>query len=213
MKKFITFLSLNIFLLFFQSISNYPSDVIMRRYSTKERILVVRWYFECHKSISVTQLSYRRHFHTRNALSKNTIQGIVNRFQEQGAVCDLSRSGRPRTARTVENQRELEQSLEENRFVSTRRRSQQMGVSRSSLQRMLHKMDMLPNQIQLVQQLEPQDYEQRLEYAISGIFSWLKQIDFLPGFAPILVDSQQFLPYEVFQILRDHKLHPAPENG
>lgn len=111
----------------------------MSRYSTEERTLIVQWYFESHGSISETQLSYRRHFNTREAPSKNTIHGIVSRFQEQGAVCDLPKSGRAFTARTVENQRELQRSLEENSSVSTRRRSQQMGVSRSSLQSMLPK--------------------------------------------------------------------------
>lgn len=36
------------------------------------------------------------------------ILGIVSRFQEQGAVCNISRSGRPRTERIVENQLKIE---------------------------------------------------------------------------------------------------------
>lgn len=138
----------------------------MRRYSTEERTLIVQWYFESHGSISETHLSYRQHFSTRVVASKNMIREIVNLFQEWGAVCVLPRSGRPRTARTVDKQRELERNLTEHPSVSTRKRSQLKGVSGSSLQRMLHEMDMFPYKIQLVQQLQPQDYEQRLEYAM-----------------------------------------------
>ena len=157
--KFITLLILNIFLLFFQSIENCPSDINMSKYSTEERTLIVQWYFESHGSNSETQQCYR-HFNTRDAPSVKAIKGIISRFQRQGAVCDLPRSGRPRTARNDENREELERSLEENPSVSTRR-SQQMGISRSSLQRMLHEMNMFPYKIQLVQQLQPQDYEKR----------------------------------------------------
>ena len=156
---------LNIFLLFFQSIENYPSDINMSKYSTKERTLIVQWYFESHGSNSETQRCYRRHFNTRDAPSVNAVKGIRSRFQRQGAVCDLPRSGRSRTARNDENREELERSLEENPFVSTRR-CQHMGISRSSLQRMLHEMNMFPYKIQLVHQFQPQDYEKRLEYAM-----------------------------------------------
>ena len=122
-KKFITLLVLNIFLLFFQSIENYPSDINKSKYSTEERTLIVQWHFELHGSNSETQRCYRRHFNTRDAPSVNAIKGIISHFQRQGAVCDLPRSGRPHTARNDENREELERSLEENPSVSTRRRS------------------------------------------------------------------------------------------
>lgn len=78
----------------------------------------------------------------------------------------MPRSGRPLTARNDGNRKELERSLEENPPVSTRRRSQQMGMSRSSLQRMLHEMDMFPYKIQLAQELQLQDNKKRLENAM-----------------------------------------------
>ena len=118
--------------------------------------------FELHGSNSETQRRYHRHFNTRDAPSVNAIKGIRSRFERQGTVCDLPRSRRPRTARNGENREELERSLEENPSVSTRRRSQQMGISRPSLQSTLHEMNMFPYKIQLVQQLHPQDYEKKI---------------------------------------------------
>ena len=192
----------------------------MSKYSTEERTLIVQWYFESHGSNSETQRCYRRHFNTRDSPSVNAIKGIISLFQEQGAVCDLPRSGRPRTARNDENREELERSLEENPPVSTRRRSQQMGISRSSLQRMLHEMDMFPYKIQLVQQLQPQDYEQRLEYAMR--LQDLVNGD--PGFLQTLIMSDEthfhlngfvnkqncrIWGTENPQVIQQHQLHPV----
>ena len=111
------------------------------------------------------KLSYRRHFNTRDSPSANTIKGIINRLREQDTVCDLPRSGRPRTVRVEENRNELPRSVEEDPSTSTRRRSSRLGISRTSLQRMLHEMNMLPHKVQLVQQLQPNDHEKRLEYS------------------------------------------------
>ena len=71
-------------------------------------------------SNSETQRCYRRHLNTRNAPSVNAIKGIISRFQAQGAVCDMTRSGRSRTARNDGNREELERSLKENPSVSTK---------------------------------------------------------------------------------------------
>ena len=132
----------------------------------------------------------------------------------------MPRSGRPRTARNDGNREELERSLEENPSVSTRRRSQQMGMSRSSLQRMLHEMDMFPYKIQLVQELQPQDNEKRLEYAmrlqdlVNGDPGFLQKLIMsdeshfhLNGF----VNKQNCRIWGTAnpQVIQQHQLHPA----
>ena len=91
---------------------------------------------------------------------------MVARFREQGSVCDLPKSGRPRTARSDENRQRVAESVAEDPSTSVRRRSSQIGVSRSSLHRMLHEEGKFPHKIQLVQELQPNDPEKRLEYAI-----------------------------------------------
>ena len=71
----------------------------------------VEWYFKSQGSVGETQISCQRHFNTKDSPSANTIKGIINRFREQGAVCDLPRSGRPRTVRVEENRNELLRSV------------------------------------------------------------------------------------------------------
>ena len=76
------------------------------------------------------------------------------------------RSGRPRTARTEEKIEQVRDSVRENPSTSIRKQSTQVVVSRSSMQRILRSLKLFPYKVQLVQQLKPQDYEQRLQYAI-----------------------------------------------
>ena len=89
---------------------------------------------------------------------------MVAQFRKQGSVCDLPKSGRPRMARSDENHQRVAESMAEDPSTSVRRRSSQIGVSRSSLHRMLHEEGKFPYKIQLVQELQPNDLEKRLEY-------------------------------------------------
>ena len=131
----------------------------MSRYTTEERIFIVESYFRLNESISETQREFRRNFNTRNSPTPNAIKAMVARFHEQGSVCDLPKSGRPRTARSDENRQRLAESVAEDPSTSVRRRSSQIGVSRSSLHRMLHEEGKFPYKIQLVQELQPNDQE------------------------------------------------------
>ena len=75
----------------------------MSRFTIEQRIFIVESYFRLNESISETQREFRRNFNTRNPPTPNAIKALVARFHEQGSVCDLPKSGRPRTARTHDN--------------------------------------------------------------------------------------------------------------
>ena len=91
---------------------------------------------------------------------------MAAQFREQGSVCDLPKSGRPRTARSDENHQRVAESVAEDPSTSVRRRSSQIGVSQSSLQRMLHEEGKFLYKIQLVQELQPNDPKKRMEYTM-----------------------------------------------
>ncbi|KOC58979.1 hypothetical protein WH47_10772 [Habropoda laboriosa] len=57
------------------------------------------------------------------------IRCLVQRFQQQGGVCDLPRSGRPHSVRNDANNQRVEESIEENPETSTRRRSAELGIA------------------------------------------------------------------------------------
>ena len=88
------------------------------------------------------------------------------RFQEQGSVNDRSRRGRGPSVRTPENTEDVRRSIEENPTTSTRRRSQELAISRSSLQRIQRNFHLYPYKVQLVQSLQPPDFQKQLNYAI-----------------------------------------------
>ncbi|XP_055387375.1 uncharacterized protein LOC129615958 [Condylostylus longicornis] len=96
-----------------------------------------------------------------------TINRLVRHFEENGSVRNVQIRGRPRTVPTEENVERVVNSVDENPGTSTRRCSTQLGLSRRSLQRILASIRMFPYKIQLVQELKPIDYQQRLDYAIS----------------------------------------------
>ena len=101
----------------------------MEKYSIPERTQIVKLFYQNHESIISTQRAYRRHYQVRNAPSDNAIRSIVRRFEQQGAVTDLPRTGRPRNVRTDENRERVRESVEETATTSTR------AVSGSVLER------------------------------------------------------------------------------
>ena len=60
----------------------------------------------------------------------------------------------------------MRRSTEDEPTTSTRRRFQELGISRRSLQRIQNDLNMYPYKVQLVQSLQPLDMQQRLTYAV-----------------------------------------------
>lgn len=127
---------------------------------------MVEFYFSNGHSILLTQRTYQNYFNTRNAPSQTAINRLIARFRQQGGVSDLPRSGRPRIVQNQVNIDRVRDSVEEYPETSTRRRSGQLGISRTSLRRILSRhLHMHPYKVQLAQQLLPLDYRQRLIWA------------------------------------------------
>ncbi|KAL2732536.1 uncharacterized protein V1477_014777 [Vespula maculifrons] len=140
---------------------------MMKRLTLNERTKIVQFYFENNRSIISTQRAYRRHFNVKNAPAEMTIRNIIARFQQQGTVSDLPRSGRPRSVFTNANIQRVEESVLEEPGTSTRRRSSQLELSRTSLRRISrHLLLLFPYKIQLVQDLHLDDYKSRLNFSI-----------------------------------------------
>ena len=118
----------------------------MEKFTTEQRVKIIEFYFENERSIVATQRSYMRNFNVRHPPSRPAIMNLVARFQEYGSVSDKPRSGRGRSVRTRENTEAAKRSIEENPTTSTRRRSQELGISRSSLQRYSKRLAHVPLQ-------------------------------------------------------------------
>ena len=139
----------------------------MEKYTTEERTKIVEFYFKFHHSIILTQREYCRHFSARKQPSDFMIRRLIQRFQQYGSVSDLPRSGRPRLVRSQMNLERVRDSVQQEPGTSIRRRSHQLGMSRTSLHRILSdNLHLFPYKMHLVQNLRPTDHQQRLNYSI-----------------------------------------------
>lgn len=138
----------------------------MAKYSVQERVKIVEFYYVSQRSIVTTQRNYRQQFNAATVPSANMIRNLITRFEEQGAVFDLPRPNVHRPVRNEETVQAVRESVNEDPSVSTRRRATQLGISRTSLRRVLTvDLKLFPYKIQLAQELLPRDEEQRLRYA------------------------------------------------
>ena len=142
---------------------------------TKRRmfLLVCYWYYR--HSIKDVQTRWRELFGRADIPSGRTILDTVIKFDKYGTVCNVHKghSGRPKSVRTAEEIERVEDYFEENPSMSTRRATQELGIARSSLQRILkHDVKLFPYKIQIFQQLTSHDIERRLAFG-QRMLRWL----------------------------------------
>lgn len=134
----------------------------MDNWDTETRIWIVRRYHALESVVSV-QREYRRTF-GGNPPSRWTIMRLVNNFAEHGTVNRRPYHRNP-SVRTEETIAAVAAAIQHNPRVSTRSLSAQMGISRQSLQSIMHKdLDLFPYKIQMANKLNAADLPIRLEF-------------------------------------------------
>ena len=94
--------------------------------------------------------------------SRSAIERLLEKFKYTGTVQNVPVPVRQRSARTVENVAAAEASVEESPTVSLTRRSPALGISETSLCRILRNdLDLHPYKIKLTQELKPLDHQKR----------------------------------------------------
>jgi hypothetical protein len=137
----------------------------MAQYTPAERFVIVELYIENRKSIVLTQRKFRAKFPRRKAPDPRTIRDLYKKISSTGSLHNVPCPIKPRRARSNTNITIAQDLLEEDPNLSTRRGAQALGISRMSMQRILHiDLELFPYKIQMVQQLKPEDYPRRLEY-------------------------------------------------
>ena len=124
-----------------------------RSYTTQQRIKIIELYFVT-KSVLLTQRQCRRDFGRNNVPVRRTVQRLVAKFRETGSVADAHKChiGRHRSAIIPENIQNLRAHLEESPRKSTRCLLQGIGISRTSVLRILHDgLKLFPYKIQIFQ--------------------------------------------------------------
>lgn len=85
-------------------------------------------------------------------ISKSTVKKTVDRFTATRSVADLPRSGRGKSATNEEKALDALLGVIEDPHVSLRKLSQTLGVSTSSVPRILKTNDWHPHKIRLMQE-------------------------------------------------------------
>ncbi|XP_037731463.1 uncharacterized protein LOC119562373 [Drosophila subpulchrella] len=109
----------------------------MEQYAPRERSEVVEIYIQQNKSIVKTQRAFKKLKNVKSAPSKNTIKRLYEKFTTGEALSNPKRPNKSRPRRSDENIAAVRASVEMSPRTSQKRRSQQLGMARSTLQRII----------------------------------------------------------------------------
>lgn len=160
----------------------------MQRYTVPQRVKVIEIYYRNQLSIRRTFRALREIHGPNNRPTEATIRRIVSKFEATGSVENLPTPRRRRSARSLENIAAVRENVQETPKLSILRRSQELGLSPSSVWRILHlDLKLHPYKIQLTQELKPNDHLMRRRFA-----NWaLENLEANPNFAQNIIFSDE----------------------
>ena len=124
----------------------------MERYTLEQRLQIVQIFYQNNRSVAATLRALRPFYGPFNKPTRSTIDRLVKKFESTFSLHDVPVPVRARSARSVENIAAASASVQEDANVSLTRRSQQLGLSVTSLWRILRKdLGLHPYKINLTQ--------------------------------------------------------------
>jgi len=171
------------------------------------------------KSAVETQRCFHAHFGTRWTPCKQTIYGLCQQFETNGSVLEMKRP-RPASVRTPANIEAVHMALIRSTSKSTRRASTELGISRWSLQRILHSdLHIFPYNITIMHKLMAIDKEQRLQFALWAMEeeavlhnTWLTDEAYLHLYGVVNKQNIQFWVRELPHTLHEKENYGAKVN-
>ena len=138
-------------------------------WSIQEKTFCVETYFET-KSFCAVQRRFRLEFQCRHYPGKRLIHRWAQKFREHWTSLNLNAkgkrdtySGRPQSARSLENIDAIRDSVGRSPRKSLRRRSQELSINREFIRRILVKdLQLCPYKIQIKHKLTQADMEKRV---------------------------------------------------
>lgn len=140
----------------------------MEHFKGEQRAFCVKNYYKNADSCVIVRRLFRFHYglHDLNqCLSESLIRAWVRKFESTGSTLNQKPKGPQRTKRSEETVNEVGASVLRNPGQSTRKRSAELSVSRTTLRRILKKdLKLHPYKLQLVQHLKPNDHNLRRHF-------------------------------------------------
>ena len=169
-----------------QRSTSLPSLRFEMPWTTEEKTFIVEAYFRLN-SINAAQSQFKKRFQCRECPAHSLIYSWVHKFRSHGTVNNLNRkdpdrqshSGRPKSSRSPHNVAAVRESVVRSPSKSVRRRSQELGIARESVRRILiTDLQLYPYRIQIKQKLTPDDMKKRVTMC-----QWFcDKIDHVPDF-------------------------------
>lgn len=131
-------------------------------YSIEQRIFIVEEYVRT-TSIRSVRVKFQEKYPRSGVPAKSTIQDLVKKWRTTGDVSNAKRDKQP-TVRTPEVVANIADVIGRSPTKSTRRLSQQTGISRTSCRRILHGLKMYAYRVSVVHELKPVDLVKRVRY-------------------------------------------------
>ncbi|XP_076047220.1 uncharacterized protein LOC143028735 [Oratosquilla oratoria] len=137
------------------------------QFSVEERTKIVELYFAT-KSPTLVQRQYRREYPGKKIPPRHTITRLVEKFRNSGSVVNNEKGncGPKLTARRPPAHiQDVRDHLEQSPRMSTRRLSQQVGISRRSVRRIIHSdLKLFPYKVQILQAQTQENKTERYEF-------------------------------------------------
>lgn len=140
----------------------------MDRWPIEDRIEFIKDYYRYGESVTEVQRKFSTRNKNKQKPSNGCIQRLVQRFCKTGSVCDDIESKRTAqiTARTKEQIEKVREQFTEEPTTSIRRASQFLGISKSTVHRILRDdLNQFPYKIQVLQRLSDDQIVRRLNFA------------------------------------------------
>jgi len=138
----------------------------MPRFLTiEQRIFILKQWWMSGKTLKTVNEAFQDEYPDDEIPARQTIYRLATKFDETGSVEDAPRSGRPTSITTEENMELVSESYTLNPQKSQRRAAHDLDISRSSVRRIMKELNLKPYKPRLLQALNEDDPDRRLEFS------------------------------------------------
>ncbi len=143
----------------------------MKQYTLEQRLQIIQIFYQNNRSLKGTLRALRPFYGPHNRPSQSTIQRLVKKFESTFTLHNVPVPVKQRKARSEQNIAAASASVEQDPNQSLTRRSQSLGISVTSLWRILRKdLGLHPYKIKLTQELKQLDHFKRRTFV-----NWAQQ--------------------------------------
>ena len=151
----------------------------MEHHTVQQRIEIIRCDHQSSLSVRAMFRARREIYDRHHRPTEGTIRRIVDKFETTGSVTDQPTPVHRRNTRLDEDVAAVRESVSEDPNLSIACRAQELGLSRTSTWRILLKnLDLFSYNIQLTQELKPNDHFHRRQFANCTLEQLVISLDF-----------------------------------